>query len=74
MVIPGLRTKVIAASGRFLPREWLTLVAARLLRPVRKASRPPIEVDNEIVIPASAERVWDLLIDVDGLFHLGHRW
>jgi short-subunit dehydrogenase/uncharacterized protein YndB with AHSA1/START domain len=65
VVIPGLRTKVIAASGRFLPREWLTLVAARLLRPVRKASRPPIEVDNEIVIPASAERVWDLLTDVE---------
>ena len=26
---------------------------------------PPIEVRNEIVIPASAERVWDLLTDVE---------
>lgn len=65
VVIPGLRNKVIAASGRFLPREWLTLVSDRLLRPVGIASRPPIEVRNEIVIPASAERVWDLLTDVE---------
>jgi short-subunit dehydrogenase/uncharacterized protein YndB with AHSA1/START domain len=64
VVIPGVRTKLIAASGRFMPREWLTLVAARLLGPVSTASRPPIEVHNEIVIPASAERVWDLLSDV----------
>ena len=34
MVIPGVRNKLIAASGRFMPREWLTLVSARLLRPV----------------------------------------
>ena len=34
VVIPGVRNKVIAASGRFMPREWLTLVSARLLRPV----------------------------------------
>ena len=59
VVIPGVRNKVIAAGGRFMPREWLTLVAARLLRPVSTASRPPIEVRNETVIPASAERVWD---------------
>ena len=65
VVIPGVRNKVIAASGRFMPREWLTLVAARLLRPVSTASRPPIEVRNEIVIRASAERVWDLLTDVE---------
>ena len=65
VVIPGVRNKVIAASGRFMPREWLTLVSARLLRPVSAASRPPIEVRNEIVIPASAERVWDLLTDVE---------
>ena len=30
-----------------------------------RASRPPIVVHNEIVIPASAERVWDLLTDVE---------
>ena len=65
VVIPGMRTKMIAASGRFMPREWLALVSARLLRPVSVASRPPIEVHNEIVIPASAERVWDLLADVE---------
>ena len=65
VVIPGLRNKVIAASGRFMPREWLTLFSGRLLRPVSAASRPPIEVHNEIVIPASAERVWDLLADVE---------
>ena len=66
VVIPGVRNKMVAASGRFMPREWLTLVSARLLRPVRTASRPPIEVRNETVIPASAERVWDLLTDIAG--------
>ena len=65
VVIPGMRTKIIAAAGRFMPREWLALVSARLLRPVSVASRPPIVVHNEIVIPASAERVWDLLADVE---------
>ena len=39
VVIPGLRNKGLAASGRFMPREWLTRVAARLLRPVSTASR-----------------------------------
>ena len=48
--IPGVRNKIIAASGRFMPREWLALVSARLLRPAHTASRPPIEVHNEIVI------------------------
>src|SRR5262245_38185341 len=33
VVIPGLRNKLLAASGRFTPREWLTLISARLLRP-----------------------------------------
>ena len=65
VVIPGVRNKLIAESGRFMPREWLTRVSARLLRPASTASRPPIEVRNEIVIPASAERVWDLLTDVE---------
>jgi hypothetical protein len=59
-----VRTKFIAAAGRFMPREWLTLVSARLLRPVARASRPPIEVRNEIVIQATAECVWDVLTDV----------
>jgi short-subunit dehydrogenase len=65
VVIPGVRNKVIAASGRFLPREWLTRITARLLRPARTAGRPPIEIRNETVIRASAERVWDLLTDVE---------
>ena len=65
VVLSGLKNKLIAASGRFTPREWLARVSARLLRPARTASRPPIEVDNEIVVPASAERVWDLLNDVE---------
>ena len=65
VVIPGVRNKIIAASGRFMPREWLALVSARLLRPAHTASRPPIEVHNEIVIQAPAERVWDLLTDVE---------
>ena len=34
VVIPGVRNKVIAVSGRFMPREWLTRVSARWLRPV----------------------------------------
>ena len=25
MVIPGTRNNVMAAGGRFIPREWLTL-------------------------------------------------
>ncbi len=65
VVIPGVRNNVLATGGRFMPRKWLTLFTGRLLRPVSAASRPPIEVQNEIVIPASAERVWDLLADVE---------
>ena len=65
VVIHGVRNKVMAVGGRFMPRKWLTLFTARLLRPVSAAARPPIEVRNEIVIPASAERVWDLLADVE---------
>ena len=65
VIIPGARYKIIAASVRFVPREWLALVSERLLRPVSTASRPPIVVHNEIVIRASAERVWDLLSDVE---------
>jgi short-subunit dehydrogenase len=39
VVIPGVRNKVIAASGRFMPREWLTRVSARLLRPAGPVAR-----------------------------------
>jgi short-subunit dehydrogenase/uncharacterized protein YndB with AHSA1/START domain len=65
VVIPGVRNRVIAESGRFMPREWLALVSARLLGPLSTISRPPIEVRNETVIHASVERVWDLLTDVE---------
>ena len=66
VVIPGLRNRLMAEGGRFMPREWLTRFSARLLRPASIAARPPIVVRNEIVIRASAERVWDLLADVEG--------
>ena len=65
VAIPGVRNKVIAASSRVLPREWMALVGARLLGPASRPSRPPIEVRNEIVIRASADRVWDFLTDVE---------
>jgi short-subunit dehydrogenase/uncharacterized protein YndB with AHSA1/START domain len=65
VVIPGMRNRLMAASGRFMPREWITLVSARLLRPVNAASRPPIVVRNETLVHAPAERVWDLLTDVE---------
>jgi short-subunit dehydrogenase/uncharacterized protein YndB with AHSA1/START domain len=63
VVITGVRNKLMAHGGRFVPREWLTRVTGRLLRPV-SAPRPAIEVRNETVIAASADRVWDLLTDV----------
>jgi hypothetical protein len=66
VVIPGLRNKAIATGGRFMPRDWLTRVSGRLLRSDSAASRPPIDVHNEIVAPAMAEHVWDLLTDVEG--------
>jgi short-subunit dehydrogenase/uncharacterized protein YndB with AHSA1/START domain len=65
VVIPGVRNNVIAVGGRFMPRQWLTLVSGQLLRPVGTVSRPPIEVRNETVIRATAERVWDRLTDVE---------
>ena len=40
-------------------------ILAWMLRPVSTASGTPIEVRNAIVIRASAERVWDLLTDVE---------
>ena len=39
-----MRNKAIAQGSRFLPREWLTLVSARLLRNGSAPSRPSIEV------------------------------
>jgi short-subunit dehydrogenase len=57
VVIPGMRNKVIAASGRFMPREWLTRVSARLLRPAGTASPPPTEDRNKTVTPAVADGV-----------------
>ena len=65
VVIPGLRNYLLAESGRFMPREWLTKFSGRLLKPGSTVSRPPIVVRNEIVIHASPERVWDLLSDVE---------
>ena len=65
VVIPGLRNWIAAQSGRFMPREWLTRLTGRWLLPEGAGSRPAIEVRNEIVIPASAEQVWDLLRDVE---------
>ena len=64
VVIPGLRNWVVAQTSRFMPREWMTLITARLLGEGSAVARPPIVVRNEIVIPAPAERVWDLLTDV----------
>ena len=62
VVIPGVRNRIIAEGGRFMPREWLTRLTARWLRP----AQPLIEVNNEAVISAPVERVWDLLTDVEG--------
>jgi len=53
VAIHGVRNKVIAVGGRFMPREWLTRVSARLLRSASAGPRPPIEVHNEIVAPAA---------------------
>ena len=47
------------------PFGRVTNILAWMLRPVSTASGTPIEVRNAIVIRASAERVWDLLTDVE---------
>ena len=39
VVIPGMRNKVMAFGGRFMPREWLIRFTGRLLRPASTASR-----------------------------------
>ena len=41
------------------------LILNWMLRPVSTTAGPPIEVRNESMIPASADRVWDLLTDVE---------
>jgi short-subunit dehydrogenase len=65
VVVPGLRNRLIAASGRFMPREWLTLLTGRLLGATGAKPRPPIEVHNEAVIPASVSTIWKLLTGVE---------
>jgi hypothetical protein len=65
VVVPGLRNRLLALSGRFMPHEWITRISARLLAPARSAARPPIEIRNEAAIPASVERVWELLTDLE---------
>jgi len=65
VVVPGLRNRLLAESGRFMPHEWITRVSARLLSPDPRSSRPSIKVRNETVIRASAQRVWDVLTDVE---------
>ena len=42
------------------------MIQHELLLPADTASRPPVEVRNEMVIRAPAERVWDRLTDVEG--------
>jgi short-subunit dehydrogenase/uncharacterized protein YndB with AHSA1/START domain len=76
VIVPGIRNKLLAAVGRFMPREWLARVAARLLQPAGVALRPAIEVRNETVIHAAAARVWDLLADVEHWpsWHRASRW
>jgi polyketide cyclase/dehydrase/lipid transport protein/short subunit dehydrogenase len=65
VAIPGVRTRLIAESGRFLPREWLTRVAEGWLRPAGTPAKPSIELDLETTIPAPVDRVWELLTDVE---------
>jgi coniferyl-aldehyde dehydrogenase len=65
--------KAVFEQGRWNGSALLTApfgrltdkVLAWMLRPRAVGSKPPIEVRNETVIRASAERVWDLLTDVE---------
>ena len=66
VVIPGMRNRIVAESVRLMPREWLTRLVGRWLRPASTVPQPVIVVNNEIIISAPAERVWDLLTDVEG--------
>jgi coniferyl-aldehyde dehydrogenase len=74
--IEGFRTfshqKAVFAVGRWNggallrpPFSRLTDVILSWMLRQQEPTRPPIEVHNEIVIRASAERVWDLLTDVE---------
>ncbi len=76
VVVPGLRNWVMATSGRFMPRKWLTLFTARLLGADKAKPRPPIVVDNTAFIPAPVGAVWDLLTGVEHwpLWYRACRW
>ncbi|KRA84071.1 SDR family NAD(P)-dependent oxidoreductase [Altererythrobacter sp. Root672] len=65
VVVPGFRNKLLAAGGRFMPREWLTLFTASMLRADGAKPRPSIVVDNKATIPAPVGAVWNLLTDVE---------
>ena len=53
VVIPGLKNKVLATSGRFMPRNWLTRFSGRLLRQ-DSTTRPPIEDESRAATSAAA--------------------
>lgn len=63
VAVPGFLNKLGVLSGRFVPREWMTLVTARLLGAAGAGPRPPVVVYNEALIPAPVAAVWDLLTD-----------
>lgn len=65
VVVPGWKNTFLAVSGRFMPRQWLTLFTAWLLGAGGAVSRAPIEVQNELLVRAPAERVWEVLTDVE---------
>jgi acyl-CoA reductase-like NAD-dependent aldehyde dehydrogenase len=46
-------------------RRLTNIILSWMLRPVSTGPRPPIVVRNETVIRASAERVWDVLTDLE---------
>jgi short-subunit dehydrogenase/uncharacterized protein YndB with AHSA1/START domain len=61
VVVPGLLNRLGALSGRVLPREWMTLLTARLLGAGKAPPRPALVVHNEAVIAAPVATVWSLL-------------
>lgn len=65
VAVPGLFNKLSANSSRFTPREWMTLITARLLGGGARKEQPALVVDNEAVIPAPIGKVWSLLTQVD---------
>jgi short-subunit dehydrogenase/uncharacterized protein YndB with AHSA1/START domain len=65
VVVTGLVNRLMAAGGRFMPRDWLTLFTARLLGAGGpKVAKPSVVVDNRLEIAAPVETVWNLLTDV----------